>query len=156
MKANLVFISVLLLLSFANSAAAREKQAAKVGTAAHQSTQQVEAQVRKLWEDFRKKDKPALSALLDDGFRQFEEGLSTFGDKKTEVSAVDEYELINYTLSDFTVKPLGPNTVLVTYIAQYEGKTGGEIAKARSVFGEIWTHSGSAWNCLYMQETYVK
>jgi len=116
----------------------------------------VEANVRKLWQAFKSKDKATLSSLLDDGFRQFEEGLSTFGDKKTEVNAVDEYELISYTLSDFTVKPLSPNAVLVTYIAQYEGKSAGENLKAKSVFGEVWTHSGKNWQCSYMQETYVK
>ena len=152
MKSTLVAVAVL-LLSFAGTAAAQEKQqAAKTGTAAAQ----VEARVRKLWEDFKKKDKAALSALLDDNFRQFEEGLSAFADKKAEVNAVDEFELNSYTLSDFTVKSLGPNTVLVTYIAQYEGKSGGEVSKAKSVFGEVWTHTSGEWKDLYMQETYVK
>jgi len=152
MKANLILIAVL-FLSFASAVVAQEKQhTVKSATAAAQ----VEAQVRRLWEDFKKKDKPALSALLDDKFRQFEEGLSTFADKKAEVNAVDEFELLSYTLSDFTVKPLAPDTALVTYIAQYEGKSGGETSKAKSVFGEVWTHTGTDWKCIYMQETYVK
>jgi hypothetical protein len=116
----------------------------------------LEAQVRKLWGAFKNKDKATLSALLDDNFRMFEEGLTTFGDKKAQVNAVDEFELISYTLGDFTVKQIARDTVLVTYIAQYEGKSGGENSKAKSVFGEVWTHSGSDWKCLYMQETYVK
>jgi hypothetical protein len=119
-------------------------------------TPQIEEKVRKLWEAFKNKEKAKLSALIDDNFRQFEEGLTTFGDKKTEVNAVDEYELLSYSLSDFNLKPVGPNAVLVTYIAQYEGKTGGEVAKAKSVFGEVWMHTGGDWKCLYMQETYVK
>jgi hypothetical protein len=45
---------------------------------------------------------------------------------------------------------------LVTYIAQYEGKTGGESSKAKSVFGEVWTRSGNEWKALYLQETYMK
>jgi hypothetical protein len=146
-------VAVALLLSFASAAAAQEKQpAAKAGTVAPQ----LEAQVRKLWEAFKKKDKATLAAMLDGGFRQFEEGLSTFGDKKTEVNAVDDFELISYTLSDFTVKPIAPNAALVTYIAQYEGKSGGETSKAKSVFGEVWIRAGNEWNALYMQETYVK
>jgi hypothetical protein len=116
----------------------------------------VETQVRKLWEAFKNKDKATLSSLLDDGFRMFEEGLTTFADKKAEVNAVDEYDLLNYTLSDFTVKSTGPNTAVVTYIAQYEGKSGGEVAKAKSVFGEVWVHTGGEWKVLYLQETYVK
>ena len=151
MKRTLVAVSVLVLL-LPSAATAQEKQAIKSGIV----PAQVEAQVRKLWEAFKNKDKVTLSNLLDDKFRQFEEGLSTFGDKKTEVNAVDEFELISYTLSDFTVKSLAPNTVLVTYIAQYQGKSGGEVSKAKSVFGEVWIHTGKEWKDLYMQETYVK
>lgn len=148
------FVLAALFLSVVGPVPVLHSQAAKpthiVGTLP------LEAKVRKLWEAFKNKDKATLSGLLDDGFRQFEEGLSTFGDKKAEVNAVDEYELIRYTLSDFTIKPLGPNAVLVTYIAEYEGKSGGENLKAKSVFGEVWTHAGKDWQCSYMQETYVK
>lgn len=155
-KANLVIISVF-LLSFVSTAAAQEKQqVAKSATTARLVAPQVEAQVRKLWEDFKKKDKPALSALLDDRFRLFEEGLSTIGDKQTEVNAVDDFELLSYTLSDFTVKSIAPNAALVTYIAQYEGKSGGEVSKGKSIFGEVWIRSGNQWKDFYMQETYVK
>ena len=146
-------VAVALLLSLASAATAQEKQqAAKSGAV----PPQLEAQVRKLWEAFKNKDKASLSAMLDGGFRQFEEGLSAFGDKKTEVNAVDEFELVSYTLGDFTIKSIGPHAALVTYIAQYEGKTGGETSKAKSVFGEVWIRAGNEWKELYMQETYVK
>jgi hypothetical protein len=151
MKRTLVAVVVLLL--FVSAAAVQDKQqAAKSGAL----TPQLEARERKLWEAFKNKDKAALSAMLDGGFRQFEEGLSAFGDRKTEVNAVDEFELVSYTLSDFTIKSIGPNAALVTYIAQYEGKTGGETSKAKSVFGEVWIRAGNEWKELYMQETYVK
>src|SRR6266536_1261399 len=140
MKRTLVAVAVL-LLSFAGSATAQNKQAIKSGIV----SSQVEARVRKLWGAFKSKDKATLSAMLDDGFRLFEEGLSTIGDKKTEVNAVDEFELLGYTLSDFTVKPIAPNSVLVTYIAQYEGKSGGEVSKGKSVFGEVWIRAGNEW-----------
>ncbi len=152
MKKTLIAVAVL-LLALASAATAQEKQQA---VKSKSGALPIEAQVRKLWQNFKNKDKAGLAALLDDGFRQFEEGTSSFGDKKTEVNAVDEYELTSYTLSDFTVKSLGPNSALVTYIAQYEGKSGGETQKAKSVFGEVWTRTGSGWKALYMQETYVK
>lgn len=69
---------------------------------------------------------------------------------------MDEFELLSYTLSDFTVKSTGPSAALVTYIAQYEGKTGGEVSKGKSVFGEVWVRDGNEWKDLYMQETYIK
>lgn len=149
-----LLIAAMTLWSLVSAVTVLEGQTAKtthvVGTPA------VEPQVRKLWEAFKSKDKATLSSLLDDQFRMFEEGLTTFGDKKAEVHAVDEYDLLNYTLSDFTVKPTGPNSAVVTYIAQYEGKSSGEVSKAKSVFGEVWVHSADGWKVLYLQETYVK
>ena len=85
-----VLVAAALLLSLASAAAQEKQQAAKPGTV----PLQLEVRVRKLWEAFKNKDKATLSAMLDGGFRQFEEGLSTFGDKKTEVNAVGEFELI--------------------------------------------------------------
>jgi len=149
MRRTLVSLAIL-MLSFATPATAQERQVAKAGVP------QLETQVRKLWEAFKNKDKATLSSLIDDQFRMFEEGLATFADKKAEVNAPDEYELLNYTLNDFTVRPLGPSTALVTYRAQYEGKAGGEIAKGNSIFGEVWTGSGKGWKVLYLQETYIK
>jgi len=128
----------------------------KVTIAQKAGTAPLESKVQKLWAAFQKQDKTTLSSLIDDQFRLFEEGMTTFGDKKTEVNAVDEYELVQYKLSDFSVRSLGSNSAMVTYIADYEGKTGGEAAKAKSVFGEVWTRAGGDWKVLYMQETYVK
>jgi hypothetical protein len=152
MNRTLVAVAVL-LWSFTGIATAQEKpQAAKPGSA----SPQLEVRVRKLWEAFKNKDKAALSATLDDRFRLFEEGSSAIGDKKAEVNAVDDFELLSYTLSDFTVKPIAPNAALVTYMAQYEGKSGGETSKSKSIFGEVWIRAGNEWKAFYMQETYVK
>ena len=149
MKRARIAVAVLLL---AGVALAQQKPAVKPNADASQ----LEGQVRKLWEAFKQKDKATLSAMLDDGFRQFEEGLSTFGDKKTEVNAPDEFDLLSYTLSDFTVNRIGPDAAVVTYVAHYEGKSGGEVSKGKSVFGEVWIRAGQRWKALYMQETYVK
>lgn len=146
-------VAVAMLLSLAGAVTAQNKQQAVNPKSA---APQLEAQVRKLWEAFKNKDKASLSALLDDRFRMFEEGLATFGDKKAEVSAVDEFELLSYTLTDFTVKPIGPNAALVTYTAQYDGKSGGEVSHGKSVFGEVWVRTGNDWRAFYLQETYMK
>lgn len=149
MKKASIALAVILVCA---TAVAHEKYRAEPSSDASQ----LEASVRKLWEAFKNKDKTTLAAMLDDGFRQFEEGLSTFGDKKTEVNAPDDFELLSYKLSDFTIRPIAENAALVTYVAQYEGKSGGEVSKGKSVFGEVWIRSGAGWKALYMQETYVK
>jgi hypothetical protein len=151
MKRASVAVATFLII-FASAVTAQEKPTSNSKLDAAST----EAQVRKLWDAFQKKDKATLSSLLDDDFRMFEEGLSAFADKKAEVNAVDEFELVNYALSDFTVTPTGPNSAAVTYIAQYEGKSNGETSKAKSVFGEVWIRKNDTWKNLYLQDTYVK
>lgn len=148
-----IAVIIALLLSFAFLTPA---QMTAQSRPEESSASAVESQVRRLWGAFKNKDKAMLSSLLDDQFRMFEEGLNTFGDKKAEVNGPDEFELLKYTLSDFTVKPIGPNSALVTYVAQYEGKSGGETQKAKSVFGEVWRRAGNHWKIIYLQETYIK
>ena len=100
----------------------------------------------------------SLVVALDDNFRMIEEGTSGFGDKKADIATVDDLDLINYTLKDFTVKSLGARSALVTYEAHYESKYKGQTAKADSIFGEVWTREGSDndWKALYLQETYIQ
>jgi hypothetical protein len=145
-------IAFLLLLTTAAAAQDLQHPAAKSAS----STPVVEAKVRKLWEDFKNKNKASLAGELADGFREMEEGGSGFGDKKAEIAMVDDFELTSYVLRDFTVKSVGPQSALVTYSAHYEGKSGGQMAKSDSIFGEVWIREGNDWKALYIQETAVK
>jgi ketosteroid isomerase-like protein len=148
MKLTLIAAACLLTLA---SAAAQDKV-----PVANSSTVVLEAHVQKLWAAFKAKDKTALAATLSDNFREFEEDTSEFGDKKTEIALVDDFDLVSYSLKDFAVKSLGPNSALVTYVAHYESTSGGQTAKADSVFGEVWSREANEWKALYIQETYVK
>jgi hypothetical protein len=149
---KMIFSAVALLLLLAAMAQEAQHPAAKRVP----SAPAVEAKVRKVWEDFKNKNKASLGAALAEGFREMEEGGSGFGDKKAEIAMVDEFELTSYVLRDFTVKSLGPQSALVTYSAHYEGKSGGQMAKSDSIFGEVWVHEGNDWKALYIQETAVK
>ena len=149
---KILVMSVACLLSLTSIATAQERRAEKSTSTASV----LEAKVRNVWQDFKTKNKASLGAALADDFRMFEEGTSTFGDKKADLATVDELELISYTLKDFTVKLLGPRAALVTYVAHYESKSGGQVAKADSVFGEVWTHEANEWKALYLQETYIQ
>src|SRR5258708_16668310 len=118
MKITLIAAACLLTLA---SATAQEKQPAAKSSAAT-----LEAHVQKLWAAFKAKDKAALAATLSDNFREFEEDTSEFGDKKTEVALVDDFDLVSYTLKDFTVKSLASNSPLITYLPHYETKSRGQ------------------------------
>jgi hypothetical protein len=144
-----IVIALACLLSVPCPVSAQQKAAATAAPA-------LEANVRKLWADYKSKNKEALGAELADEFRQMEEGNSGFVDKKAEVASVDEFDLLSFTLKDFTVKPLGPHHALVTYTADYEGKADGQVSKGHTIFGEVWVREGNDWKALYIQETTVK
>ena len=150
MKRIVMVVACSLLLTIV--AAAQEKPPTKSTAIAPA----LEAKVRKVWEDFKNKNKDSLGAALADDLRVVEEGTDGFGDKKSDLATVDDLELIGYTLKDFTVKSLGPRAALVTYVAHYESKYKGQAAKAASVFGEVWTREGGDWKALYVQETYIQ
>ncbi len=151
---KMIQIAAACFLLFTSAVTAQDVQhpAAKTAPAAPA----IEAKIRKVWEDFKSKNKASLGAALADGFREMEEGGSGIGDKKAEIAMVDEFELSSYLLKDFTVKSLGPRSALVTYSAHYEGKSGGQVQKSDSIFGEVWVHEGTDWKVLYIQETAVK
>jgi len=146
-----ILITAIGLLLLAPAMAQQKSSPAKTTVA---ST--LETKIRKVWEDFKNKDKSSLASALADDFREVEEGASGFGDKKAELASVDEFEISTYTLKDFTVRPLGPNTALVTYLAHYEGKAGTEAVNTNSAFGEVWIRDGNTWKGLYVQETALK
>ncbi len=153
---KIAHIAVASLLFLAPAVTAQEMQQAAAKSASAPATPALEANVRKVWEAFKNKNKAALGASLSNDFRQMEEGNGGFADKKAEVASVDEFELTSYMLKDFSIKSLGTRSALVTYTAHYEGKTGGQMAKSDSIFGEVWVHEGAGWKAFYIQETAIK
>src|ERR1700730_18367560 len=116
MRATL--ISAVCLLLFV-SATAQSKRPEPV---AGPSAKALEAKVRKAWEDYKNKNKVGFAAILADGFREVEEDGNGFGDKKAILEQIDQFELSQYTLRDFVVKPVAANAALVNYMAEYSGK----------------------------------
>lgn len=149
MKASVIVLACLLTAS----GLAQEKQpAAKPAPEAAA----LEAKVRKVWADFKSKNKESLAATLANGFRELEEGGGGFGDKKAELAMIDEFQLTTFTLKDFSVKPIGKDAALVNYQAHYEGTADGKPTNSDTAYGEVWIRQGGDWKVLYIQETNVK
>ncbi len=142
-------LAVGLLLAAAAGAQAQQATSTPKST----SSSALESKVRAVWDGFQKKDKAAVTALLDDHFRTISDGDSKFGDKKAEVAEVDEYTIDKYDLTGFHVQQVGPSAAIVTYTAEFSGKYSGQPVHTRGVYGEVWTRSSGAWKCLYSQET---
>jgi hypothetical protein len=147
-----MLISAVCLLLVASAAGQSKKSEPATGVPA----KALEGKVRKAWEDYKNKNKAGFEAILADGFRELEEDGNGFGDKKAILEQIDQFEVSQYTLKDFAVKPLAANVALVNYMAEYSGKFAGEPVQAKTAYGEIWTKQGSEWKLLYAQETKVK
>jgi len=150
MKAIVIVFACLLLTAI--GLAQEKQQAAKPDSQAAA----LEAKVRKVWADFKSKNRESLAATLADGFREVEEGGGGFGDKKAELAMIDEFQLATYTLKDFVVKPIGKDAALVNYLAHYEGTDDGKPINSDTAYGELWIRQGGGWKILYIQETSVK
>ena|SRR5215469_2550483 len=120
------------------------------------SSEMLEAKVRKAWEDIKSKNKDAFAAILTEDSRIVDEDGLGFRDKKSNVEEIDQLNIEQYTLSNFTVKRIGASGALVTYIAEYSGTYSGQVTHAKEVFGEVWVRSGTQWKCRYVQGTTVK
>lgn len=138
------------------SALTQEKEQQKKGSTSQNPTAAAsEARSRKVWEDFKNRNKTALAATLAEGFRALEEG-ANFSDATQYLSGLDDFELKSYELTDYVVRPLARDAVLLNYHARYEGVSGGETSKGNAGFSEVWVRRGDKWELQYLQETYVK
>ncbi|MGO9126385.1 MAG: nuclear transport factor 2 family protein [Terriglobales bacterium] len=151
MKTALITAACLLLLTMAPAQEQKKHPAASTPDATA-----LEGKIRKVWEDFKNKNKAAVAAILAGGFRELEEDGSGFGDNKALLAMIDAFELTSYNLKDLKVQPLGKGSALVTYLAHYEGKAGGQPIQSNTGYGEVWVHQGNGWKLLYVQETNIK
>ena len=106
---RVMLISAVCVLFVAGASAQSKKLEPATGAPA----KALEAKVRKAWEDYKNKNKAGFAAILADGFREVEEDGNGFGDKKAILEAIDQFELSQYTLKDFAVKPLAADRCVV-------------------------------------------
>jgi hypothetical protein len=150
-----LFALVCLLLTL-NAAAQEKAPENRPAASQNPATAACEARSRKLWEDFKNRNKTALAATLADGFRALEEGANGFSDANGYLSTLDDFELKSYNLSDYAAVRLGSDAFLVNYHARYEGVSAGQATQGNSGFSEIWIRRGGLWKIQYLQETYWK
>jgi hypothetical protein len=130
--------------------------AAQQSKPATPSSSEMEAKVKKSWEDFKTKNKTSFAADLAEGFREVEDDGDGARDMKTEVAEIDQLELTQYALKNFDIKPIGTDGVLVTYAGEYSGTAAGQPVHQKAVYSEVWVRRGNTWKVLYIQETNVK
>lgn len=136
--------------------AAASAQEMKPIAPAKPSASALEAKVRKSWEQFKNKDKAGYAAELAEGYRAVEDDGEGSRDAKAEVAEIDDFNLTQYTLTNFHITSLDAAAALVTYAAEYSGTAGGPPVHDKIAVAEIWVKRGSDWKELYSQDTKVK
>ena len=147
MRATLLIAAV--CLAMIATATAQSKSAVPSAT-------EMEAKVKKSWEDFKTKNKAGFAADLAEGFREVEDDGDGARDQKAELEEMDQLELTQFALTNFKVDSIGGDGVLVTYAGEYSGKFDGKDVHQKAVYSEVWVRRGNAWKVLYIQETNVK
>src|SRR5581483_4142120 len=130
MKTLLTVALCALLLS---TAVAQEKPATTSPT-----QKQLEAKIRKAWEDYKNRDKQAFAAILANDFGEVTNDAEGIADKNAEISEIDRFNLARYELTDFKSRPVGSSGALMTYTAHYSGTYDNAPLEMKAIYGEVW------------------
>lgn len=154
MKVFLAFISCLFVVV---AGSAQEKASVtKVDSVASSTERLLENNIRKVWEDYKHRNKQGLDSALADGFREVTDGADGIFGKDTEFSEMEKFTLAHYELSNFHLRSLGKDAALMTYAAHYDGAYEGTPLQMSTVYGEVWVKQGNTWKLLWAQETKLK
>lgn len=155
---RILLAGAFVLLVVAASAQEEKKSAsAQLQAAASNATAKaLETKIRKSWEDYKKRDKKAFSAILADDFAEVTNDAEGIFGKDTELSEMDHFNLAHYELRDFKLRPVGNSGAVITYTAEYGGTYDNTPVQMKTVYGEVWVKSGNDWKQLWVQETKVK
>lgn len=148
-----------LLLLLVSASAQEQKKAASAqppATTNNVTAKVLETKIRKSWEDYKKRDKKAFSAILANDFAEVTNDAEGIFGKDTELSEMDHFNLAHYELKDFKLRPVGNSGAVMTYTAEYGGTYDNAPVQMKAVYGEVWVKSGPDWKQLWVQETKVK
>jgi hypothetical protein len=110
---------------------------------------------REIWETIKKKDSAAFAALLADDFIYVtEDGVH---DKAATVEGVKPLDITDMTFSDWKTVTLDKDAMVVTYIINLKGTSGGQPIPAAPVRGgSVWVNRGGKWVGVFHQDTTVE
>lgn len=103
------------------------------------------------WELAKNKDRVRLGRLLSEDFAEItEDGLFN---KTGMLANLDNLTLTNYSATDFTVKDLAPNTVLLIYKVTVTGLFKGHAFQNHNYASSLWMKRDGGWQNVFFQET---
>jgi len=162
MNKTLVFVSLLLLAAACATPPPGNKdttanvnnanKAAETKSSAAPSEADIQAKETAAWEAVKQKDWDGFGKMLaDDYLEVVDEGVH---DKTASIQSVKDIDLSDYTLSDWKMTPIDPNTVLITYTANVTAKAKGEpVPPGPYRESSAYVNRNGQWLAIFYQET---
>jgi len=161
MKMTLAFVSLLLLAAACAAPPPGNKDTTANVNNANKSLEtrssapseaDIKAKETAAWEAVKKKDWDAFTKLMaDDYFEVENDGVH---DKAASVQSAKDFDLSDYTLSDWKMTSIDANSVLITYTANVTAKFKGEAVPAGPYReSSAYVNRNGEWLAIYYQET---
>ena len=162
MKKTLAFVSLLLWTAACATPPPGNKDAtanvnnanksAETKSSAAPSEADIRAKETAAWEAVKKKDWDGFAKLMaDDYVEVVNDGVH---DKAASVQSVKDFDLSDYTLSDWKMTSIDANSVLITYTANVTGKFKGEAIPAGPYReSSAYVNRNGEWLAIFYQET---
>jgi len=127
-------------------------KAAETKSSAAPSEADIQAKETAAWEAVKQKDYDSFAKLMADDYLEVED--DGVHDKAASVQSVKDFDLSDYTLSDWKLTPIDPNTVLITYTANVTGKFKGEpVPSGPYRESSAYVNRNGQWLAIFYQET---
>jgi len=162
MSKTLVFVSLLLLAAACAAPPPGNKnttanvnnanKAAETTSSAAPAEADIQAKETASWEAVKQKDWDAFTKSMADDYIEVED--DGVHDKAASLQSVKDFDLSDYTLSDWKMTPIDPNTVLITYNANVTAKYKGEpvpVGPWREA--SAYVNRNGQWLAIFFQET---
>ncbi|HZR29144.1 MAG TPA: nuclear transport factor 2 family protein [Terriglobales bacterium] len=110
------------------------------------------ARERSIFAAQKRRDLPAVEAVLAHGFRQIS-GSGHFFSKAQVLDRLKFVYLLDYWLECFKLVPIDPKCVVLTYIIRVERRYKGQEYANRTYRSSTWVERNGTWQVIFHQAT---
>jgi hypothetical protein len=99
------------------------------------------------WQSFKDKNAADFQKVVDKDFKGvYAEGLS---DMAKELSDMKKWDMISFTISDYTIFSDEKDVVVATYVVTVEGTYDGKDASGTYNAGSVWKLENGVWMAIF-------
>src|SRR5215469_6245181 len=117
-------------------------------------TEAIRPRLLAIWEHYKNQEAEAHNALLADNYQAVGPD-GSLRSRKPMPEEIAKAPLTTFTLVEVKAVPLGPDAALMTYTAEVDGPSGGNMIHVTYQVGEVWVRRAGEWTCRYYHGTPV-